>query len=177
MRRAVIASFLALTLAVGGCGGGSSPAASTTSTSASASGEKSIEEFGREAQGPDREALIGAFHAYLGGIVARDYSTACSYLAASVRRSLQQFASARSEHRRCASLLSALLAPSAATVARQQDEGRITKVRLKGDRAFIVFHSPGAKLYMLTLAREGGGWKTTTVGASVLVPSAVTLGE
>jgi hypothetical protein len=43
-------------------------------------------------------------------------------------------------------------------------------VRVDGDRAFIVFHAPGAKAYQMSLVREGGEWKVTTVVASVLVP-------
>jgi hypothetical protein len=49
-------------------------------------------------------------------------------------------------------------------------------VGVRGDRAFVVFHAPGAKLFQLTMVREGGRWKTTTIAASVLVPSAATLG-
>jgi hypothetical protein len=76
-----------------------------------------------------------------------------------------------------ARFLSALLAPTAATISHEQAEGRITKVRVQGKRAFVVFHAPGAKLYMLTMVREGGGWKAATVAASILVPSAATLGQ
>jgi hypothetical protein len=44
-------------------------------------------------------------------------------------------------------------------------------VRVKGSRAFVVFHAPGAKLYTFTLLSEHGAWKLTTVASSVLVPS------
>ncbi len=50
-------------------------------------------------------------------------------------------------------------------------------MRVQGDRAFVVFHAPGAKLYQMTMVQEGGNWKTATVAASVLVPSAATLGQ
>jgi hypothetical protein len=55
-------------------------------------------------------------------------------------------------------------------VARQQADGQITKVRVQGNRAFVVFRAPGAKLYVTGLVEEGGGWKATTVIPSVLVP-------
>ena len=43
-------------------------------------------------------------------------------------------------------------------------------MRDEGDRAFVVFKAPGAKLYQQTMVREGGEWKVATVAASVLVP-------
>jgi hypothetical protein len=63
-----------------------------------------------------------------------------------------------------------MTAPTAPKVARQQIDGTITKVRVEGNRAFVVFHAPGAKLYMQAFVREGGEWKSTTAFASVLVP-------
>ena len=125
------ATALALLLAIGltACGSGDqggsteSIATPTTSTEKPKSGEASIEEFGSEAAGSGREAILPA-----------------------------------------------LLAPTAAQVARQQADGQVTKVRDEGDRAFVVFKAPGAKLYQQTMVREGGEWKVATVAASVLVP-------
>jgi hypothetical protein len=67
--------------------------------------------------------------------------------------------------------LEALLSPEAAEIAKGQAEGEVTKIRVKGDTAFVVFHAPGARLYQLTLAREEGEWKATSLSASVLAPS------
>jgi hypothetical protein len=191
MRTAVLAVLLLLALAAAGCGGGGGDSTSTAQQAGSASGdssppqsrkpyqggEKSIEEFGQEASGSQRSALLGAFHAYLGALAARDYASACGHLSVNVRRSLEQLLAKAKKGVGCPRVLPALLAPTAATIARQQDEGQITKVRVKGERAFVVFHAPGAKLYQLTMVREGGRWKVATVAASVLVPSAATLGS
>lgn len=140
-------------------------------------GEKSIERFGAEASGPERAALLDAFHSYLKAIAAGNSGTACSRLAARVRHSLEQLASGESRREGCAAILPRLLAPAAAGAARQQAEGRVTRIRVGGDRAFIVFHAPGARLYQLTLVREGGRWKASTASPSILVPSAATLGR
>jgi hypothetical protein len=185
---AVLLLALLLTLVGSGCGGDGNTASSSsssgqetsseessgedsTSTSQeseeSVGGEKSIEEYGAEAGGGERGAILSSFHNYLQAIAAGDNSTACSYLSVRVQQGLRQLVKQRAS---CEQILPKLLAPTAAAISRQQDNGKITKVRVKGDQAFVVFHAPGAKLYMLGLVREGGEWKATTVAASVLVP-------
>lgn len=87
-----------------------------------------------------------------------------------MHRSLGELAGAQAEAVGCARIVPRFLAPTAAAIARQQASGTITKVRVKGDRAFVVFQAPGAKLYQQTLLRQNGRWKATMVAASVLVP-------
>jgi hypothetical protein len=169
---AAIALLLALCLAACGEGQTSSSrggAQSSPTPKAHESGEKSIEEFGQEAEGQERAAILDSFHSYLGAIVARDYPGACARLATAVKRSLAALAS-QSQAKGCAATLPKLLSRSAPQTARQQAEGEVTKVRFEGNRGFVVFHAPGAKLFEQTMARENGEWKVATVAASVLVP-------
>lgn len=132
-------------------------------------GEKSIERFGAEAQGSSRGKILATFHNYLNAIAAEDFGEACTYLTKMVRQSMTQLAG-QGRQASCSQLLSKLLAPSAPAISRQQVAGEIKKVRVEGDQAFVVFHAPGAKLFQMTLSREGGRWKVTTVVTSVLVP-------
>lgn len=197
-RAAAVGALVAfLAIAGSGCGGDGTPSPSTSGGSSSPGngtaaspnagaqgnhapyrgGEKSIEEFGDEAEGSGRSAVLGVFTGYLNAIAARDYASACSHLAATVRRSLEQLAAGSLKGKGCPAILPKLLAPTAPAIAREQAEGRITKVRVEGDRAFVVFHAPGAKLYQMPMQREGGVWKVGLVAASILVPSAATLGQ
>ena len=64
-----------------------------------------------------------------------------------------------------------LLAPSAAKAAAGQDEGKVAKVRVGGERGFVVFHAPGARLFSLAMVREGGEWKAGGAVGSVLAPA------
>jgi hypothetical protein len=173
---------LLLALLCLGCGGGgssqgqgstqgSSEAATTQSAPSEENAEESIEGFGEEAEGSERDEVLGAFHGYLGALAEGDEQAACSYLAPQVTDSLQQLASKAKKPLSCPQLLEALLSPQADQIAKGQDKGEITKVRVKGDTAFVVFHAPGARLYQLTLARGGEGWKATSLSASVLAPS------
>lgn len=172
-------------LGLAACGGGSdsstqstseSPRGETTAKSDYEGGEESIEKFGSEATGSDKGAILAAEQGYLNGLADGDYATACSYLARPTQQSLEQLVVKQLKAKGCAAILPKLLSPSAPAVARQQANGKITKIRVEGDQAFIIFHAPGAKLYVFTMAQEDGAWKATAVAASVLVPSAATLG-
>jgi hypothetical protein len=175
-----LAATLALVLVTGlvACGGGDATSSGTSTAATTPSsgaedrkgGEASIEEFGSEAGRSDREAILAAFTDYMNAIAGKDYAAACSHLSATVQSSLQQFAAKAPKGTGCAAILPALLAPTAAQLAREQANGHVTRVRVEGDRAFVVFHAPGAKLYQLTMVREGGKWKASTVAAAVLVP-------
>lgn len=188
--------MLVAAIPIAGCGGASDTAttprvttASSTPSSASSretqqsqgqgggghgeessGGEKSIEEFGEEAAGTERAAIEGAFTGYLEALAEGDFQTACPYLAATVQRSLQQFVVKRLKGKGCAAILPKLLAGSAAAIAREQAEGEITKIRVEGERGFVVFRASGAKLYQMTMVHEGGEWRTATLASSVLVP-------
>ncbi len=136
-----------------------------------AGGEKSIEDFGSEAQGSPRQAMLTVERDYLNALAAGDFTQACSLLSSVVQHSLERLAGSHQGSEGCAAILPKLLSPSAPGVAREQAHGQITRVRVKGSRAFIVFHAPGAKLYMFTLIRESRAWRLTTVASSVLVPA------
>jgi hypothetical protein len=170
-----------IALCLGGCGGGGSskdqsqsssePTAAARSAPKEENAEASIESFGEEVEGSEREEVLGAFHGYLGALAAGDEQGACSYLAANVQQSLSQLAAKAKKPLDCPQLLEALLSPQADQIAKGQDEGEVVKVRIKGETAFVVFHAPGARLYELTLVREGGEWKAISLSASVLAPS------
>ena len=175
MSRGALLALLLGAVLLSGCGGSSSTQSSTETQSASQAApqnaEASIEAYGDEAEGSDREAVLSAFHAYFGALAQGDEQAACSRLGANVQRSLQSLAAKSKKELSCAQLLELLLSPQAKQIAKGQANGKITKVRIKGDTAFIVFHAPGARLYRLTMVEEEGEWKATTLSASVLAPS------
>jgi hypothetical protein len=159
-------------LAIAGCGGGSSSnPSSTSSAERRQGGEASIEGFGSEATGAEREAIEASFHDYLEALASGDTQTACSHLAAEVKGSLEALTAKNPNvGKGCAAILPVLLSPQAPQSAREEAKGEIARVRSDGSRGFIVFHAPGAKLYQQTMVEEGGEWKLATVAASVLVP-------
>ena len=194
MRSKAFVAIVVLLLAAGlvACGGGDGgdEARSTASTATGATtppppdggggqtddaeaakgGEASIEEFGSEAGGSEREQILDVFAGYMNAIADKRYDSVCADLSAAVQGSLEQLAVEALKAKGCTAILPKLLAPTAAQVARQQANGEVTKVRVEGDRAFVVFKAPGAKLYQLTMVKEDGAWKAATVAAAVLVP-------
>lgn len=180
--RALVLIATVLVLILGGCGQGGSETGSGAATSspssrAEAGGEASIEGFGSEAEGSEREQILAVFAAYLNAIAGRDYRAACSQLAVNARSSLAQIAGKAGSKAGCAEILQKLLSPSAPAISAQQAEGAIARVRFEGDRGFVVFRAPGADLYEMPMSKEGGDWRVGLVAASVLVPSPPTLGE
>lgn len=188
---ALAASTAALLLVIAGCGGGGhtstgggpSPSASSEAAppppeegAAPQGGEASIEEFGEEAKGSEREAILAAFEGYLGALAQRDYGGACAHLDARLHESLARLLG-NGPDVDCAQALPKLLSPNAPAIARIEANGALSKVRLQGERGFVVFHAPGARLYQLPMVREEGEWKAGLVAASILVPSEATLGR
>lgn len=108
---------------------------------------------------------------YLTGLADRDYKLACASLAMPVQRSLARIVVTQLRSAGCPAILPKLLSGSAADVAREAAGGRVSSVRVKGDRAFVLYHAPGAQLYVLTMIREGSAWKAAMVAGSILIPS------
>jgi hypothetical protein len=183
-----------LAAALAGCGGGSDDSSSAARTDAPASeapkpssspqpreshfegGEEDVEEFGSEAAGADRDAVLAGQRGYLSAIARSDYEAACARLSKGVKESLE--ALVRSDRDvPCEEILSSFLPRPAARVAASQARGEVVRVRFEGRRAIVIFHAPGARLWGLTMRREDGAWRATALNAAILAPSAATLGE
>jgi hypothetical protein len=180
---AVLVAALIVAPGIGACSGEDEAKEPTTEAAGEArkgdsyeGGEESVEEFGSEAEGSSKKAVLAAEHVYLSAVAERDFREACSFLSASVQRSLERFAVPKLKAKGCPAILPQLLASTAPGVARQQAEGEIKRVRVNGNMAFVIFHAPGARLYVLAMRREGGAWKATTIFSSILAPSAATVG-
>jgi hypothetical protein len=173
---AALCAFLLLLVA--GCGGGASSSSTETSRqgaqespaeSRSSSGEASIEDFGQKAQGAERQAILAVFDGYLGALAHKNYAGACAQMAAALHESLGQFSGKRSKAN-CAALLPGLLSPQAPANARSQAAGEVTGVRVEGERGFVVFKAPAARLYYMSMVEEDGKWKVASAVAGVLAP-------
>lgn len=156
------------------CGGASKETAKTAAGTRSRGSEASIERFGSEAEGAEREAVLRAERGYLMALAGGNAPRACSYLSTAVRLSLKEFARP-SQEAECSRILPDVISAAAPASARQQAAGKVRRVRIDGGRAFVLFRAPGARLYVFTLRREESGWKVTTLLASILIPSPATL--
>jgi hypothetical protein len=139
-------------------------------------GEQSVERFGAEAGGSGKQAILSAERGYLMALAERDYEAACHLLASQVQRSLRRLVVKPLKAQGCPAILPKALSQSAPAIARRQANGEITKVRVEGEQAFVIFRAPGAKLYVFTLQEEGGDWRASALSASILVPDPATFG-
>jgi hypothetical protein len=131
-----------------------------------------VEAFGREAASGDRAAIVAAMKGYLQALAVQDYRRACSSLATSVQRSLERIVAKQVRARGCAAILPMILSGAAATTSREAAAGAVSRVRVSGNRALVLYHAPGAQLYVMTMTREGSAWKAATIAGSILIPSA-----
>ena len=174
----LIAVAAALTLAA--CGGGSDTSSSGAATGPAPGGrpsaEEEVEAAGREAEGSEADAILSAEREYLTAIADEDYAKACSLISRGALKSLEASITQQGGSVDCAEILSKVLAGAAAESARAQAGGKVRKVRVVGDQALVIFHAPGARLYVFSLLNEEGDWRAATLISSVLAPSAATLG-
>jgi len=177
---AISAFACTVALVFSACGSGSGQSSPEGQRAPSAtgepSGEKSIEEFGSEAAGADRTAVLAGFDGYLTALAAKRYGAACRFLSRSVIDSLTELSGAGSHHP-CGPLLDRLLSPTAPALARAEAGGAVTKVRVERDQGFVLYRAPGAALYEMPMVNEPGGWKAGLLTGSVLIPSPRMLGR
>jgi hypothetical protein len=185
-----VAALSAFALFATGCGGDSSreeavealkeafanrvgavPDSGATGAAAPSGGNPTIEEFGDEAGGAERAQIVTSFEAYFAALGSKGYGDACAQLAKPIKKLLERFSAAKKEQEEkgCAAIVARI--PNAAeTAVKVKAHGRVTEVRVKDGRAYVLFKAPGAKLYQFSLRREDGEWKPAIVSASVLQP-------
>lgn len=147
--------------------GNTGPAAGVAASAAAR-----IEEFGSEAKGAERQAMIDAYRNYLRALAAKDYSAACDDLAEPVRKLFSRFSSAAhgGSGGGCVDAMKQV-AENTRTEAGKKADGTVEKVRVEDDSGYVIFHAPGADLYQMRVARDAGEWKAGALSAPVLVPS------
>jgi hypothetical protein len=125
--------------------------------------DNSIETYGSNAEGPEREEVVGAMRAFDVAIANREFDKVCSELAAKIRAGLAE------SHKQCPELLNVLVT-TAPSVARGSANAKVTHVRIGGGNAFVLFRPPGSsRLYYFVMTREDGIWKSLglTVGTPI----------
>jgi hypothetical protein len=133
-------------------------------------GDNSIQTYGVESGSADRAEAALALQAYLDARAAGDWASACSYLTFSTRLLLEKFAERvpRLRGAGCAEVMAAFAqgVPPAALAAEARIE--VISLRVEGDRAFVIYRSPGNRVSTTPMAKENGAWKVAGMGATPL---------
>lgn len=163
----LIAAGLAV-FAVSGCGGGSSSSTaeggSGGSTAASnefavPGGENQIAGFGKEASESEREAASAVLEENLKARASHDYAGQCASLGALVVTTIEK----NSKGQPCAQALEKEGAKAPKAVLENTLEGPIDVLRVKGSKAYALWHGTGGKNYAMTMENENGQWKVAEV--------------
>jgi hypothetical protein len=175
------ASAVALIVLAVGCGGGSSSSSASRSGSPSEDpvGEASAEflkpnsvgdkfvTFGSEAPPTEREAASKVLEENLKARAEANFATQCATLDIStIEEIVEPSMRASPAMAACPTGLKKLAEPLKASEKIRADtlDGPIAALRVKGDRAYALYHGNDKKNYSIPMEKEGGEWK---VGALV----------
>jgi hypothetical protein len=128
-------------------------------------GDHSIQEYGSEASGGQKEAVLSAMNNFIDALATKDYDSVCTGLVKANREQLSKYmqAASGSSGGGCAAVLKKLLVPAAAAEARKNLHPAIGRVRIGEGSAFVVFRPAGGKLSYFVLKEEDGEWKSVSL--------------
>jgi hypothetical protein len=127
-------------------------------------GDDSIQTYGSEAEGDEREAVLTAMHAFLTALAEEDYKGVCDGITSANRQSLDAFLKANNEQGSCEAILPRILA-GGTSEATKAANGAIYQVRLEGENAFVLFKPEGGTASYFVMKKEDGEWKSTSISA------------
>lgn len=128
-----------------------------------APGDHSIQEYGAEAEGSEKEAVLAAMHSFLAAMSTGQHARVCAALLAPARAQLVQLAKAQGKGGSCTVILAKFLNPSVAAEAKRAAKGTIGRVRVGEGNALVLFRPQGGKLSYFVMKEEDGAWKATSV--------------
>lgn len=169
-----------LALGLGACGSSDdSTSGSATSQDTRTStdfrtpnGDNSIQTYGEEASAAEISAASVVLNNYLDARAkGGEWERQCSFLAKSTLTPLEELVSRSPQLKGegCAEILQLLTGKIPAPARTSKLSGEIDALRVRGERAFALFHGTDGVDYFVPLIEEGGEWK---VGA--LAPSELT---
>jgi hypothetical protein len=168
----LLSAVLCLCLVVAACGGGSS---SSTDPAPAPGGQaepstqflkphginnKAVR-FGHEASAKEREEAGAVVAQSLKARAAAKFVAQCKTLNA---KAIEEIPGAKGP-RDCAKALEKFAKPLSSSKLVRKDtlSGPITALRVKGNRGVALYHGNDGKDYALTMAKEGGVWKISSV--------------
>jgi hypothetical protein len=138
--------------------------------SAPKGGDNSIQTYGSEAGGAEKEAVTDAMFAFFRAMAAKNYHKVCEGVSAKTRKGVEQFMKFKHEAGAgCPKALGQLLnsSPGASSEAKRAAEGSVGHVRIGESNAFILFTPKGGKPSYFVMTNEGGAWKATGFNTGV----------
>lgn len=148
----------------GGGSGGGTEEIDPTEFEVPEGGDDSIQTFGTEAEGEEKEAVVAAMRSFSSSVAANDYKKVCAELTEANVKQLETFFKAQKKKGTCATLLPTILIRDNGE-ARRAANGTVYQVRINDDTAFVLFKPEKGKASYLVMKREDDTWKSTSISA------------
>ena len=160
-------------MAAAGCGGGSSSDANEPEASKTfliAGNENKIPRFGEEADEEEREAASAVLEENMAAREAHDLEPQCSSLTAGAIKRAEEEAAFREPGPGCEPNLEELGTPWSITKEIRENTmtGPIDALRVKGDRAWALYHGAKGKDYAVKMEKEDDEWKVDSLTTTEL---------
>jgi hypothetical protein len=168
----VLIAAAAIAMVAIGCGGGSDSDANEAEASKTflvKGSQNKIPKFGEEADSDEREDASGVLEENLEARAAGDWAEQCSSLTAGAIKSLEEENAERGEVQgSCAKDLAYQGEPESSTASIRENTmtGPIDALRVKGDRAWALYHGTNGKDYAMKMERSDDEWKVDSLTTS-----------
>jgi hypothetical protein len=133
-------------------------------------GDNSIQEFGEEEGAEERAKATKTISTFYAAERGREWAKVCAVLSAKNVEQLELFAKRipKVKARTCAGVIALLNASAPGGRPPETMKGGVVALRREGDTAFALYHGIDGKDYAFPLKLEGGQWKMTSLGATLL---------
>jgi hypothetical protein len=164
----VIVLSVALLIAslAAGCGGSSDSGETEGNASFLRKGSKNkIAKFGQEADADEREAASKVLEENLQARAAGDWAAQCASLSATAIKNNEASAALEGVQGSCAKNLESQAQPLSETKAIRTNTmtGPIAALRVKGNKAFALYHGAKGMDYAMSMEKEGDEWKVASL--------------
>ena len=180
---AIVAVAMLAAVLIAGCGSGSSSSSDSSSASSASASEPSKEfndpegikgiepvaTFGKESGESERQKASAVLAESLTARQEGDFATQCATLSKQTLETAFSHGEGAADAAKCVAELESVSTPLAKTESVRADtlEGEIAALRVKGNRAFALYHGNDGNDYAVPMEKEGGTWK---VGSVVTLP-------
>lgn len=133
-------------------------------------GDNSIQDFGEEAGESELREAAEVVHGFYVSRAAEEWGRACSYLAKSNVKQLEQLVSQAPKSRQvdCASALEAFTQPLPLAIEREITVVDAGSLRHEGEQGFLIYFGADRVKYSMPLRNEGGTWKVAALSGASL---------
>jgi hypothetical protein len=125
-------------------------------------GDDSIQTFGEEAEGDEKEEVVSAMRSFFRAMASGDPERVCAALSKGNVEQFELFLKAQKEEGDCTTVLAKFLGRQKGEAERAVN-GQVYQVRVEDENAFVMFIPEGGTASYFVMKREDDGWKSTTV--------------